>query len=61
MKGKQKPSNKFFPNLGTPLVRRVFPELIANEIVKVQPMKSHIHSIFDLEYIRSWFNAEEVF
>lgn len=46
-------------NLGTfqkfafPLVRRVFPELIANKVVGVQPMQGPVSQVFYLGYDRS--------
>jgi len=50
-------------NLGTfqkfafPLVRRVFPELIANKICGVQPMQGPVSQIFYLGYNRAGENA----
>ena len=50
-------------NLGTfqkfafPLVRRVFPELISNKIVGVQPMQGPVSQVFYLGYNRAGADA----
>ncbi|MDP6909010.1 MAG: hypothetical protein QF371_05860, partial [Flavobacteriales bacterium] len=52
-------------NLGTfqkfafPLVRRVFPELIANKIVGVQPMQGPVSQVFYLGFDRASDNRSE--
>jgi len=42
-----------FQKFAFPLVRRVFPELIANKIVGVQPMQGPVSQIFYLGYDRA--------
>ena len=34
-----------------PVLRRVFPNLIANEIVSVQPMTAPVGAVFFLDYV----------
>lgn len=39
-----------FPNILIPMIGRVFPELIASEIVGVQPMSGPVGQAFTLRY-----------
>ena len=46
-----------FQKFAFPLVRRVFPELIANSIVSVQPMSAPVSQVFYLGAARAYDNA----
>ena len=48
-----------FQKFAFPLVRRVFPELIANKIVGVQPMEGPTSQIFYLGGSRQWGSTEQ--
>jgi len=51
-----------FQKFAFPLVRRVFPELIANKVVSVQPMQGPVSQVFYLGYDRSHVgNSERVY
>jgi len=46
------PGDATLPNVIMPMIRRTFPELLANEIVGIQPMSGpvglHLHSVTDM-------------
>lgn len=46
-KWSKNPVSPWLPNI---LVRRVFPSLIASDIVSVQPMTAPSSAIFDIDY-----------
>ena len=48
-----------FQKFAFPLVRRVFPELIANQLVSVQPMSGPVSQVFYLGQERSYEGARE--
>jgi hypothetical protein len=49
--GKDYSVNGFFNQVAIPMVRRTFPELIAHEIVGVQPMKGPVGLAFAMRFV----------
>jgi hypothetical protein len=40
-----------FPNIAIPIVNRVFPTLVAADIVAVQPMSGPSGMVFDMDFV----------
>jgi hypothetical protein len=52
------PIPKIFNNIAFPVVRRVFPSLVANDIVSVQPMSLPFGSLFYMEHVYGGLNKQ---